>query len=210
MGKTKMLKELISTRIVPVITFQSMSEVEPVASALKEAGMNILEITLRTPVGMEAAKLLAQDKNLIVGVGSVVKEIELEVAKGHGIQFAVSPGTHPKLMKKSLSINLQYFPGIASASEIMECIDNGFSTLKFFPAEVLGGVNALKAISSPFPSLKFIPTGGLVASNFKSYLDCENVLAVGGSWMVTRELIEQQSFAAIKVLAKSAICEVAV
>ena len=204
-GKSKMIDELSQSRIIPVITLESLDDAEPLALALKSSGMKILEITLRTPIGMAAAKLLAQDSELIVGIGSVVSQNELEIAKSNGIKFAVSPGTNLNLIRESVLLGLQYLPGVSTPSEIMQCLDEGIEFMKYFPAEILGGINGLKAMSAPFPSVKFVPTGGLSEKNFISYLKCKNVVAIGGSWMVSSDLIQNKDYQSISSIAQTAM-----
>ncbi|HUW88656.1 MAG TPA: bifunctional 4-hydroxy-2-oxoglutarate aldolase/2-dehydro-3-deoxy-phosphogluconate aldolase [Candidatus Paceibacterota bacterium] len=204
------IADIVCNRIIPVITLNRVEDAQPLAGALKDAGMNVLEITLRTKSAMDALEILAQDPELLVGVGSVTNVNQLEKAHSLGAKFAVSPGIRSNLVMAAQELGLIYIPGVATASEIMLGIDCGLSTLKFFPSETLGGVPALKAMSAPFPEMSFIPTGGINSDNAGSYLDQKNVLAIGGSWMVSPSLIEANNFDEISRLATIAIKQFAV
>lgn len=209
MAKTG-IAEITQSRILPVITLNNVRDAEPLADALKRAGMKVLEVTLRTQASMEALAILASDPDLLVGVGSVTKISQLEKAHSLGARFAVSPGILRHLVVAAQELDIAYLPGVATSSEIMLGLDCGLTTLKFFPSETLGGVPALKALSGPFPDMTFVPTGGINLENAGSYLAQKNVLAIGGSWMVAPQLIEQGEFEKISTLAAAAIKQFAV
>lgn len=204
------IEVIARNRVIPVITLNYVEDAQPLANALKDAGMNVLEITLRTKSAMDALAILGQDPELLVGVGSVTNIDQLEKARSLGAKFAVSPGIRSNLVIAARELDLTYIPGVATASEIMLGIDFGLSTLKFFPSETLGGVPALSALSAPFPDVTFIPTGGIKLENAGNYLSLRNVIAVGGSWMVASDLIGRSDFHGISLLAANAMKQLAV
>jgi len=201
-----MMIELIkSLRIVPVVAISDASKAEGLANALVVAGLPIAEITLRTPASLEALKIAANNKDLHVGVGSLRNGEDLKKAIDVGAKFAVSAGFSPSVAAEANKQGVPYFPGVSTPTEMLQAINEGITTLKFFPAETLGGVNALKAMSAPFPGISFMPTGGITAANAQQYLELPSVVAVGGSWMVAQKLIDAGDFDEIISLTKEAI-----
>jgi len=201
-----MMIELIkSLRIVPVVAISDASKAEGLANALVVAGLPIAEITLRTPASLEALKIAANNKDLHVGVGSLRNGEDLKKAIDVGAKFAVSAGFSPSVAAEANKQGIPYFPGVSTPTEMLQAINEGITTLKFFPAETLGGVNALKAMSAPFPGISFMPTGGITAANAQQYLELPAVVAVGGSWMVAQKLIDAGDFDEIISLTKEAI-----
>lgn len=200
-----MIELIKSLRIVPVVAISDASKAEDLASALVAGGLPIAEITLRTPASLEALKIAAKNKDLLVGVGSLRTGEDLKKAVDVGAQFAVSAGFSPTVAIEANKQGIPYFPGISTPTEILQAINEGITTLKFFPAETLGGVNALKAISAPFPGISFMPTGGVTAANAMDYLQLASVVAVGGSWMVAQKLVDAGDFEAIISLTKEAV-----
>jgi 2-dehydro-3-deoxyphosphogluconate aldolase/(4S)-4-hydroxy-2-oxoglutarate aldolase len=180
----EILEQLAVRKIIPVLTINSLTEIEAICEKLKKMDLNVVEIVLRTEISFEAARLLAKDSDLTVGIGTVTNENDLLKAQNNGIKFAVSPGTDVGLIRCARSIGIPYIPGIATASEIMVCLSEEIKVMKFFPAEAMGGLATLEALSAPFPEVRFIPTGGLSEKNFQSYLAHPSVLAVGGKWMM--------------------------
>lgn len=200
-----MLELIKSLRIVPVVAISDASKAEGLANALVVAGLPIAEITLRTPASLEALKIAANNKDLHVGVGSLRNGEELKKAIDVGAKFAVSAGFSPSVAAEANKQGVPYFPGVSTPTEMLQAINEGITTLKFFPAETLGGVNALKAMSAPFPGISFMPTGGITAANAQQYLELPSVVAVGGSWMVAQKLIDAGDFDEIISLTKEAI-----
>lgn len=201
-----MMIELIkSLRIVPVVAISDASKAEGLANALVVAGLPIAEITLRTPASLEALKIAANNKDLHVGVGSLRNGEDLKKAIDVGAKFAVSAGFSPSVAAEAIKQGVPYFPGVSTPTEMLQAINEGITTLKFFPAETLGGVNALRAMSAPFPGISFMPTGGITAANAQQYLELPSVVAVGGSWMVAQKLIDAGDFDEIISLTKEAI-----
>jgi len=192
-------------RIVPVVAINNSSKAADLASALVAGGLPIAEITLRTPASLDSIKIAANNKDLLVGVGSLRNAEDLKRAYDAGAKFAVSAGFSSSVAVEAARLGIPYFPGVATPTEILQAINEGISTLKFFPAETLGGINALKAMTAPFPGISFMPTGGISASNAKDYLALASVVAVGGSWMVASKLIDDGDFESIISLTKEAV-----
>jgi len=200
-----MIELIKSLRIVPVVAISDASKAEDLANALVAAGLPIAEITLRTPASLEALKIASNNKDLRVGVGSLRNGEDLKKAIDAGATFAVSAGFSPSVAAEANKQGIPYFPGVSTPTEMLQAINEGITTLKFFPAETLGGVNALKAISAPFPGISFMPTGGITAANAQQYLELASVVAVGGSWMVAQKLIDAGDFDEIISLTKEAV-----
>ena len=202
MSKTSIITE---KRIVPVVAIGDSSKAADLASALVEGGLPIAEITLRTPASLEALRIAAQNKDLTVGVGSLRTANDLMKAVNAGAVFAVSAGFSLAIAQEAAKIKIPYFPGVATPTEILQALDAGLTTLKFFPAETLGGVAALKAFSAPFPGVSFMPTGGVNAMNAADYLALPSVVAIGGSWMVAQSTIDAGDFDSIIKLTREAV-----
>ena len=171
-------------RIVPVAVFRELDLVEPCLSALGRGGLPLAEITFRTSCA-EAAILLAVKRfpHMLIGAGTVINGEQCDRALHAGAKFIVSPGLSEEVAKRCADAGVPYFPGIATATEIMQALSLGLSRLKFFPSEGLGGIGMIRALGAAFPQVEFLPTGGINESNLKEYLHCPNVFACGGSWM---------------------------
>ena len=198
---------IVSTRLIPVITIKSASHAAPLVEALLTAGQTSVEVTLRTPESLKALEEMAGYSELLVGVGSVKNPIDLSDAVSAGAQFAVSPGFSSAIALRAKELEITYIPGVATPTEIMQALSHDLNILKFFPAEIFGGVKGVQALSAPFPSVSFIPTGGINAANAGSYLAIKSVIAVGGSWMVASDLLDEGKFAEITSLTRAAIAE---
>jgi 2-dehydro-3-deoxyphosphogluconate aldolase/(4S)-4-hydroxy-2-oxoglutarate aldolase len=197
--------ELRATRIVPVIVIKDLAHAVPLAKALVEGGLNILEVTLRTPAALDAIRAIAAEvKGAIVGAGTVINADQFAAAADAGSKFVVSPGLTEEVVRASRDHNVPILPGIASASDIMRGLGLGLSTFKFFPAENIGGAPAIKALGGPFPQARFCPTGGVSAKNLASYLSLPNVICAGGSWMVPSDLNAADAFANAATMAREA------
>lgn len=172
-------------RIMPVITIAREDDILPLADALDAGGLQVLEITLRSPHGLSAIRLLREQRpHLCVGAGTVLDRQMLTAVEEAGAQFVVSPGSTEGLLRAALESPLPLLPGVASASEIMLGYALGYRRFKLFPAEVCGGVAALKAFAGPFGDVRFCPTGGVGPANLRNYMALPNVMCVGGSWML--------------------------
>jgi len=192
--------------IVPVLVINDVADAIPIASALLDAGIRLLEVTLRTPSALEVIRTIAQTfPEAIVGAGTVTNAETLQQAEDAGAKFAISPGLTKDLLVAGKEGNIALIPGISSISELMDGIDCGYDHFKFFPAEASGGVNAIKSIGGPFPNIKFCPTGGININNIKNYLALPNVACCGGSWLVSDAIIADKNWPKITQLAKEAL-----
>lgn len=191
--------------VVPVVVIEREDDAVPLARALVAGGLKVIEITLRTPAALPAIRRIAGEvPDAVVGAGTILSQKDLEASLEAEVRFGVSPGTTPRLRDAIRAAGLPFLPGAATVSEAMTLAEEGFKTLKFFPAEPAGGRAALKAIHGPVPDLTFCPTGGIDERNAPAYLSLPNVLCVGGSWVTPAELIRAGDFAAVQALAERA------
>jgi len=199
----KLLALFKAARIVPVLTIERIADAVPLARALVQGGVRTLEVTLRTPVAVEAAKaIIAEVPDAIVGIGTILNAKDLARAESLGAKFGISPGATPDLLKAAATSALPFAPGIATASELMQALAHGFDLVKFFPAEQSGGIKALRALAGPFPQARFCPTGGIGEANASTWLAEPNVIAVGGSWLCPAAEIKSGNWAGM-----TAICD---
>ena len=178
-------------RVIPVVVIKDINETEKTLSALRAGGINCAEITFRTACAEEAIKLGAKlfpDMN--IGAGTVINEEQAIRAVNAGAKFIVSPGFSEKVALYVRKQGIPYYPGCVTPTEIMQALELGITTVKFFPASVYGGLKALKALSGPFPQVKFIPTGGVDLTNLKEFLEFGKIFAVGGSFMMKGDITE--------------------
>lgn len=191
--------------VIPVLTIDDFEIAVPLARALCDGGLTVIEVTLRTRAALAAIAAIAVEvPDCIVGAGTVVRHVDAAFAIDAGAKFLVSPGTDPVLAETFTEIEIPVIPGCATVSEAMVLSDLGFEVLKFFPAEASGGAAWLKAVAAPLPHIQFCPTGGIDMSNARDYLALPNVIAVGGSWVVPQEALAAKDFARIKTLAREA------
>src|SRR4051794_2497461 len=183
--RTDRLNELLGLApVIPVITIERVEDAVPLARALVSGGLRLLEVTLRTEAGRDAAAaVVAEVPDAVVGIGTVLTPQDLARSRDLGAQFALSPGATPELLDAAAAGDLPFMPGVATASELMMALARGFDTVKFFPAVPAGGTAALKALAGPFPQARFCPTGGVGESNAAEWLALPNVVVVGGSWL---------------------------
>jgi 2-dehydro-3-deoxyphosphogluconate aldolase/(4S)-4-hydroxy-2-oxoglutarate aldolase len=192
--------------VVPVIVIKDLSTAVPLAKALLAGGIRVLEVTLRTPVALEAiAQLSREVPDAIVGAGTVTTPEQLAQVIEAGAQFAISPGLTRELLHAGKAAAIPLIPGIASISELMEGTGLGYTHFKFFPAEAAGGVKTLKSIHGPFSDIRFCPTGGINEKNFLEYLALPNVSCVGGSWIVPDDAIASGDWDRITQLCRDAV-----
>lgn len=191
--------------IIPVLVLEDSSKALDIGHAFLEAGLPIIEVTLRTKSAWESIEKLQQINGLVVGVGSVTSSSQLQQAINQRVNFIVSPGFDESLVIEATEHDVPYLPGVASPSDLMKAQRLGLDTVKFFPAETLGGVKAIKAISAPFPKITFIPTGGISDKNAKDYLAEKNIPAVGGSWMISKEALEKSDYKLMRTEIASAL-----
>jgi 2-dehydro-3-deoxyphosphogluconate aldolase/(4S)-4-hydroxy-2-oxoglutarate aldolase len=201
-SKQKILAALFNQAVViPVLTIERLEDAVPLAKALVAGGVRVLEVTLRTPVAIEAAKaILAQVPEAVVGIGTILNGADLARAEALDVKFGISPGATPELLKAAAASALPFAPGIATASELMQALAHGFGLVKFFPAEQVGGIKALRALAGPFPDARFCPTGGIGEANAAEWLREPNVVAVGGSWLCPAADIRSGNWAGITAI----------
>lgn len=190
--------------VIPVLVIDDVDTAVPLAEALVDGGLPVLEVTLRTPVALEAMRAMADVAGAVVGVGTALDATDLERARDAGARFAVSPGYTDALGAAARDIDLPLLPGIASAADIMRARDGGYNELKFFPAVQAGGLAMLKALGGPFVDTVFCPTGGVSLETAPDFLALPNVLCVGGSWVAPRSLVAAKDQQAIAALARQA------
>jgi 2-dehydro-3-deoxyphosphogluconate aldolase/(4S)-4-hydroxy-2-oxoglutarate aldolase len=192
--------------IIPVLTIDRVEDAVPLARALVAGGIRVLEVTLRTPVAVQAAKaILAEVPDAIVGIGTILNADDLARAEKLGAVFGISPGATPELLKAVAASDLPFAPGITTASELMQARAHGFDLVKFFPAEPSGGIKALRALAGPFPDTRFCPTGGVGDGNAAAWLAEPNVIAVGGSWICPAADIRSGNWAGITAMCNRAM-----
>jgi 2-dehydro-3-deoxyphosphogluconate aldolase / (4S)-4-hydroxy-2-oxoglutarate aldolase len=191
--------------VVPVLTVEEPKTAVALARALVKGGLRALEITLRTDRALDAARaVIAEVEHAVVGLGTVLKASQITAASRLGARFAVSPGHTSALLDAAAGEGLPYLPGAATASEIMALLESGYTYIKFFPAEALGGIDALRGLAAPLRSARFCPTGGIDAEKAKAYLALPSVAAIGGSWVAPADRIAKGDWASIEALARQA------
>jgi len=192
--------------VVPVMVIHKLEHAVPLACALLAGGIRVLEITLRTPVAVEAIRAIRREvPDAIVGAGTVTRGEELDAVAVAGAVFAISPGLTAELLDVANRGPIPLIPGIATISELMTGMARGYDHFKFFPAEAAGGVRMVQAIAGPFPRITFCPTGGITAANYREYLALDNVACVGGSWVAPQGAMDQGDWARITALAREAV-----
>ncbi|MDE3079546.1 MAG: bifunctional 4-hydroxy-2-oxoglutarate aldolase/2-dehydro-3-deoxy-phosphogluconate aldolase [Paracoccaceae bacterium] len=190
--------------VIPVLVIDDLAHAEPLARALVAGGLPALEVTLRTPVALDAIRAMARVPGGVVGAGTLLTPEDVAAAKAAGAQFGVSPGATDRILDACEGADLPLLPGAATASEVMALLERGYRVQKFFPAEANGGAPALKAIGEPIPQVKFCPTGGVSPMNVNDYLGLSNVLCVGGSWLAPKDLMAKGDWEGIVALAREA------
>lgn len=190
--------------VVPVLVIDDLSHARPLAEALVAGGLPALEVTLRTPVALDAIRAMAEVPGGVVGAGTLLTPADVRAAKSAGAMFGVSPGATDRIIAACEDEGLPLLPGAATATEVMLLLERGYTVQKFFPAETSGGVPALKAIGAPIPQVSFCPTGGVSLKNARDYLGLPNVLCVGGSWVAPKQAMIDADWAAIMALATEA------
>lgn len=191
--------------MIPVVVIDQLEDAVPLSKALVDGGLNVLEVTLRTPVALEAISLIKQSiPEAVVGTGTVICPKTLEQSMQVGADFLVSPGVTANLLNAAKQNNAPLLPGAATASEVMGLLDLGYHAMKFFPAAAAGGINMLKSFAGPLPQVTFCPTGGIKLNNAHEYLNLSNVACVGGTWMLDKQLIAKKDWTAITKLAQQA------
>jgi len=192
--------------VVPVLVIERLEDALPIARALMEGGIKVLEVTLRTQAALAVIETIAKEiPEAYIGAGTVTNREQLKAVTDAGAKFAISPGLTADLLVAGREGTIPLIPGISNISDLMKANDAGYDHLKFFPAEAAGGVKALKSIGGPFPNTVFCPTGGIGLNNYKEYLALANVRCVGGSWVAPNDAIENKQWHILTALAKQAI-----
>jgi 2-dehydro-3-deoxyphosphogluconate aldolase/(4S)-4-hydroxy-2-oxoglutarate aldolase len=196
--------------VMPVMVIQNLEDAVPLAKALVAGGIKVLEITLRTPVALDAIRAISQEaEGAIVGAGTIANPKQLQAARDAGAVFAISPGITQNLLAAAKDGDIALIPGVATLSELMLGMDYALDHFKFFPAEAAGGMPMLKAIGGPFPQATFCPTGGISPDNYQAYLKLSNVACVGGSWLAPADAVKTKNWAKVTALAQQAISNIA-
>lgn len=202
----KLLPIMTGQPVIPVLKIARAADAAPLARALARGGMPAVEITLRTREALDAIRITAAEvPEAIVGAGTILTPRQYDQATAAGARFVVSPGTTQELLDAARGSDVPLLPAAITPSEIMAAMEEGYSLLKFFPAEQAGGLPFLKALASPLAGVRFCPTGGITAANAGDYLRLPNVICVGGSWVAPDELVNAGNWDAIEDLARQAV-----
>ncbi len=200
------LEQIEQLKLVPVIKLDSAEHAAPLAQALIEGGLPVAEVTFRTDAAEESIRIMTENyPEMLVGAGTITCIGQAERAVGAGAAFLVSAGFNRKVAEYAIDHTIPYLPGVCTPSEVMMLLEYNLPVAKFFPAEQYGGLNTIKALAAPFPTMKFMPTGGINAKNILEYLSFDKVIACGGSWMVKSEYINNHDFAKITSLTREAV-----
>lgn len=192
--------------VVPVVVLNDAQDAAPLAKALVEGGLPCAEVTFRTAAAEESIRIIATEyPDMFIGAGTVLSIAQVDAAVAAGAKFIVSPGFDPEVVDYCIEKNIPIFPGIVTPSELSQAVKRGLKVVKFFPAEQFGGLATIKALAAPFTGVKFMPTGGISASNISDYLSFNKIIACGGSWMVKGDLVKAGAFEKIKELTAEAV-----
>lgn len=202
------LDRLAAIRLMPVVIIERVEDAWPLAQALKAGGLPCAEVTFRTAAAEAAIKAIAKDKDICLGAGTILQPDQVDRALEAGATYIVTPGFNAKVVRRCQERKVPVFPGVATPTEIQMALDEGVDVVKFFPAESLGGIKALKAIGAPYSMVRFIPTGGISLAQLGDYLAFKAVVAVGGSFMVAPELLKAGNFAEVTRLSAEAVAKV--
>jgi 2-dehydro-3-deoxyphosphogluconate aldolase / (4S)-4-hydroxy-2-oxoglutarate aldolase len=205
MTTTCFTRPTFTSRVVPVIVLNDAAHAVPLAYALLEGGIDVMEITLRSGVALQAIELVARAvPRMHLGAGTVTRVAEVRQVMAAGATFALSPGCTEELVHAVRDANLPFIPGVMTPSEVMRARDQGFTLMKLFPASQAGGLGMLKALGAPLPDVRFCPTGGVSVENLRDFLKLPNVAMAGGSWLTPADLLRGGDWAGITKLAREA------
>ena len=192
--------------VVPVVVLEDEKDALPLAEALVKGGLPVAEVTFRTAAAEGSIKAMREAyPEMLVGAGTVLSVEQVDRALKAGARFIVTPGFDEEVVDYCIANNIPVYPGTVTPSEVTKAVKRGLNICKFFPAEQYGGVSTIKALSAPFTTVKFMPTGGVSAKNLKDYLSCSKIVACGGSWMVKGDLIKAHEFDKIRELTAEAV-----
>lgn len=202
----KILSMIQDLGIIPVVVLDDAKDARPLADALVAGGLPCAEVTFRTEAAEECIRIMADAyPDMLIGAGTVLTIEQVDRAVNAGAKFIVSPGLNPKVVQYCVDNNIVITPGCANPSDVEQAIEFGLDVVKFFPAEQAGGLNYIKAIAAPYVGVKFMPTGGINPVNVKDYLAFDRIIACGGSWMVSGELVREGKFAEITERTREAV-----
>jgi 2-dehydro-3-deoxyphosphogluconate aldolase/(4S)-4-hydroxy-2-oxoglutarate aldolase len=199
------LSRIETARIVPVVVLDDAEAARPLAAALLAGGLDLIEVTLRTPSALESIRAMAVEGSMLVGAGTVLSVAQVDQALEAGAQFVVSPGFSDAVVRRCQERGVLCLPGAVTATEIQRALEAGLGMVKFFPAETSGGPAAIRALSGPFAQMRFVPTGGVGLQNASDYLALPAVAAVGGTWMVSPELVAAGDFDGVAKRTRDAV-----
>ena len=200
-----LLAQLASHRLVPVVVLDDAGDAGGLAEALVAGGLPVAEVTFRTSAAAEAIAVMAKRGDVLVGAGTVLTVSQVDEAVEAGASYIVAPGLSKAVVRRCQKVGIPVLPGAVTATEITRAMELGLSTVKFFPAETSGGAAAIKALSAPFGGVKFVPTGGIGPKNVGEYLALDCVSAIGGSWMVPKDLVRAHKFEEVSALTRDAV-----
>lgn len=201
-----MLQRIGEMGIVPVVVLEDAVDAAPLAQALIQGGLPCAEVTFRTPAAKDAIGIMAEQfPDMLVGAGTVLTIQQVDDAVSAGAKFIVSPGFNPHIVSYCVEKQIPIIPGCSTPSDIEQALEYNLKVVKFFPAEAAGGLSMIKAIAAPYVGVRFMPTGGINASNIRSYLAFDRILACGGSWMVPKDMVKEGNFEKIKELTREAV-----
>lgn len=194
--------------VIPVVVVDRLADAVPLARALVAGGLPVIELTLRTPVALDAMERIAGEvPEILLGAGTVVSPEQAKQAASAGAQFLVSPGCTPNLLRAMTDTGLPHLPGVATVSEVLALLELGYTDMKFFPAEAAGGARFLGSIHAPVPAARFCPTGGISPTNTRDYLALPNVGCVGGSWITPKSAVAEKNWRLVAELATAAAAQ---
>ena len=200
------IKKIENKRIVPVVVLHNIADAKPLAQALCDGGLPCAEVTFRTETAADCIKIMSEEfPDMLIGAGTVLTTAQADQAMKAGASFIVSPGFNPTMVKHCIKKKYPVIPGVNNPSDIEAALSFGLTYLKFFPAEASGGLDTIKALSGPYPQIRFMPTGGITPDNIHTYLAFDKIFACGGTWMVRDELLKLQNFEEIKRLTEDAL-----
>lgn len=202
----EVLEKIQKLGIVPVVVLDDAKDAAPLAKALCDGGLPCAEVTFRTDAAEESIRIMSEQfPEMLIGAGTVLTTDQVDRAVAAGAKFIVSPGLNPRIVKYCVDKGILITPGCANPSDIEQALENGLEVVKFFPAEPAGGLKMIKAMAAPYVNMKFMPTGGINASNVREYLAYDRIVACGGSWMVSGNLVKAGQFDKITELVKEAV-----
>lgn len=206
MSQETLLSQIKERKLVPVVKLDRTEDAKPLCEALCQGGLPVAEITFRTEAAEESIRQASKAfPEMLIGAGTIVNTEQARRAVDAGAKFLVSPGFSRKVTEFALEQKILILPGVCAPTELMAAMEYGLNTVKFFPAMQYGGLGTIKALSAPFPAMRFMPTGGVNASNIKEFLAFDKIIACGGSWMVKDSFISQGNFAEIQKLTQEAV-----